>query len=129
MEKALTLEELLKLVATGKATATQKIQLSELLKTSTEQELKQEKSKKIEKIFDLMNELDLTREDVFKAFQEPSVLIYEWQGNKRFSGERGKLPQWTQDLKAQLSKEKALEFVVNKHEKGFKFIENLYKIK
>ena len=125
----LTFDELFKLVSSNKATASQKIRFAQLLTESTQEELKAEKENKIEKVIDLIEKLELTKEDIVKAFQKPPVLIFEWNSNKRYEGERGKLPQWATDLKSRLSKDEALKFVVANNEKGKVFVENLYKPK
>lgn len=125
-EKELTFEELEKLVFTKKANAFQKMKYAELLTTNTEQELKAEKEERIEKVFDLMEELEITKQDMLDKLKTPPALIFQWNGNNRYEGERGKLPQWTTELK-KLNKDEAMKFVVNGNEKGKKFVENLYK--
>jgi len=99
---------------------------AEMLTTNTEEELKVEKESRIEKVFDLMEELEISKQDMLDKLKSPPVLIFQWNGNNRFEGERGKLPSWTSELK-KLAKSEALKFVVNNNEKGKKFIENLYK--
>lgn len=125
-EKELTFEELEKLVFNKKANAFQKMEYARLLTESTKEELKAEKEQRIEKIFDLMEELEISKQDMLDKLKSPPVLIFQWNGNNRYEGERGKLPNWTTELK-KLPKSEALKFVVNNNEKGKKFIETLYK--
>lgn len=125
-DKELSFEELEKLVFSKKANAFQKMKYAEMLTTNTEQELKAEKETRIEKIFDLMEELEISKQDMLDKLKAPPVLIFQWNGNNRYEGERGKLPAWTTELK-KLAKDEALKFVVNGNDKGKKFIENLYK--
>lgn len=127
-DKELSFEELEKLVFSKKANAFQKMKYAELLTSNTEEELKVEKEARIDKVFDLMEELEISKQDMLDKLKSPPVLIFQWNGNNRFEGERGKLPNWTTELK-KLSKEEALKFVVNGSEKGKTFIENLYKPK
>lgn len=123
------LELLEKLVASKKATASQKIQYAQLLIQDTQEELKKEKEVKIEKIIDLMEELEITKDEILKAFQKPPVKIFDWKGNVRFEGERGKLPSWAGDMKKEITKEEALKCVIANSDKGKVFVENLYKPK
>lgn len=125
-DKELSFEELEKLVFSKKANAFQKMAYAEALTKNTEQELQAEKETRIEKIFDLMEELEISKQDLLEKLKSPPVLIFQWNGNNRYEGERGKLPQWTTELK-KLAKDEAMKFVVNGNEKGKKFIENLYK--
>lgn len=124
--KELTFDELEKLVFTKKANAFQKMEYFKLATENTEKELEKEKDDRIEQIFDLMEKLEITKQDLLDKLKAPPVMIFSWNGKNRFEGERGKLPAWTADLK-KISKDEALKFVVNNNEKGKKFIETLYK--
>lgn len=124
--KELTFEELEKLVFTKKANAFQKMEYFKLATENTEKELEKEKDDRIEQIFDLMEKLEITKQDLLDKLKAPPLVIFSWNGKNRFDGERGKFPAWTTDLK-KISKDEALKFVVNNNEKGKKFIETLYK--
>lgn len=125
-DKELSFEELEKLVFTKKANAFQKMAYADALAKNTQLELKAEKEERIEKIFDLMEELEISKQDMLDKLKSPPVLIFQWNGNNRYEGERGKLPAWTTELK-KLNKDEAMKFVVNGNEKGKKFVDNLYK--
>jgi len=126
-KKELSFEELEKLVFSKKANSFQKMKYAELLTKNTEEELKAEKETRIEKVFDLMEELEISKQDMLDKLKVPPVLIFEWDNNKRYQGERGKLPSWCADMKSQLKKEEAIKFVINGNEKGKEFVNNLYK--
>lgn len=125
--KELSFDEILKLITTNKATPTQKMRFAKMLEESTQQELEAEKEQKFNKVKELMEKLEISHEDMIKSLQKPAEKIFEWSGNARFEGERGKLPMWCNEMKSKISKEEALKSALT--EKGKVFVENLYKPK
>jgi DNA-binding protein H-NS len=116
----LTLEELLKLASNNKATTAQKKELSKLLSEQVEQEKEDAFDENINKIKNLITELGLNIPEVVKALSNPQVLIFKWKEYKKYSGERGRLPSWVAELKAELKKEEeALKFAKNDAGKAF----------
>lgn len=124
--KELTFEELEKLVFSKKADVFQKMKYAELLQANSQVELKAEKDTRIEKIFDLMEELEISKQDMLDKLKIPAVLIFQYNEHKRYEGERGKMPAWTYELK-KLSKSEVMKFVVNGNDKGKKFVETIFK--
>ncbi|MBU9542849.1 hypothetical protein [Burkholderia multivorans] len=125
-----TVEYLLKLVSSGKATATDKIRLSQMLQESAKDEAQEELKAKIEKVKKFIEDQGLTLDQVFKAIQPAPELIFEWtdeQGktHSRFTGEKGKFPIWVETMKKSITKEKAFSYA--KNDKGRTFVENVYK--
>ncbi|WP_176316834.1 hypothetical protein [Burkholderia vietnamiensis] len=124
--------ELLTKVGSGKATATDKIKLAELLNTSAQEEAKEEFNQKIVKVKEFIEKQGLTFQEVADAIKGPPALIFQWvddagKEHNRYEGEKGKFPIWVEDLKKSLTKEKALSFA--KNDKGRTFVENVYKPK
>ena len=124
--------ELLTKVGSGKATATDKIKLAELLNTSAKEEAKEEFNQKIEKVKEFIEKQGLTFQEVADAIKGPPALIFQWideQGKEhnRYEGERGKFPVWVEDMKKAITKEKALTYA--KADKGKAFVESVYKSK
>lgn len=116
----LTIDELLKLVTTNKATTAQKLELAKLLENQAEQEKADAFDENILKIKTLIAELGLNIPEVVKALSTPTILIFDWNGHKRFTGERGRFPDWVADMKKELKTQgEAEKFALNQAGKDF----------
>ncbi|WP_148222891.1 hypothetical protein [Paraburkholderia xenovorans] len=97
------LDELLKKVASGKATPTEKIKLSTLLNESAKVEAQQEKQEKIDKVLALIDELELSRSEVAEALNGPAEVLIRYvddtgQVHERYDGETA-TNKWLKALK------------------------------
>lgn len=109
-------------------TLSEKMELSRLLSVEAENEKKAKFQENIDKVKELIETLGLTSQEVVKALQAPAKILVSWNGHIRMEGERGKFPSWVEDFK-KLGKEECKKFVVNAEQKGFDFIDNLFKEK
>lgn len=128
-EKEITIDDLIKLISSGKATASDKMKLSKMLSSSAEEEAKNEFTAKIDDIKEYIKKKGLAIVDVVNALKDPMPIIFRWVDGEgkdhiRVQGEKGKPPAWTSDLKAKVTKEEALKMAIG--EKGKAFVENLY---
>lgn len=88
--------ELLSKVGSGKATATDKIKLAELLNTSAQEEAKEEFNQKIVKVKEFIEKQGLTFQEVADAIKGPPALIFQWvddagKEHNRYEGEKRKI--------------------------------------
>jgi hypothetical protein len=131
------LTDLLKKISSGKATATEKMELSRLLAEQSQQEAEKEREDKIEKIKAFIAEQGFDFEEFLSIFRPsrigpkndgPKEEIFKWefQGQTftRYTGERGKFPAWVAVMKAKLSESEAYKFALN--DKGRDFVKKLY---
>lgn len=128
-EKEITIDDLIKLISSGKATATDKMKLAEMLNSSAKEEAANEFIAKIDDIKEYIKKKGLAINDVANALKDPMPVIFRWVDSEgkehtRFQGEKGKPPAWTSDLKIKVSKADALSMAIG--DKGKTFIENLY---
>lgn len=124
-QKQLTLDELMKLVTTGKATATQKLQFAEMLSQSAKQEAEKEKASKVELIDAFIVEQGLTYEEYvnLKKPAPSTEVIWEWTADDgtvhtKIKGTKGK---WASKdyVKKSMTIDKALSFAKNEEGKAF----------
>lgn len=129
-QKELTLEELLKLVSTNKATAMQKLKFSQMLAQSAQEEAKQEKEAKVQEIDNFIVKSGLTVQEYLSLKKPATVqeIIWQWTDetgsvHTKMKGQKGK---WSSKdtVKKNLTKEKALEYA--KSNDGKAFVEKLY---
>ncbi|MBV5292423.1 MAG: hypothetical protein JZU58_08710 [Curvibacter lanceolatus] len=130
-QKQLTIDELMKLVSTGKATAMQKIDFAKLLNDSAQVEAQAEKQSKVQLIEDFILKQGLTVKEFIslKKPQPTNEVLFQWTDDKgtvhtKIKGQKGKWSSKDIILK-NLTKEKALEIATTTEAKAF--INNLYK--
>jgi len=123
-----TLDELVAKMSKGTLTTAEKLDLATMLNAQAQQEKEEAFAGNIEKIKALITELGLTIDEVVKALAKPMELIFDWNGNKRYTGQLGKFPEWTKELK-KIGKEQALTFVVGGNPKGKEFVEKVFEVK
>lgn len=126
-------EELLTLITTGKATASQKLEFATLLQTESKEEAEKEKMALMEKGKDTLIEMGISIIDfaIFLKGNTKALPIFTWiddQGKDhiRYEGERGKMPAWVKDMTRALTKSKALE-IAGDNDKAKKFVASAYK--
>lgn len=132
-QKQLSIDELMKLVTSGKATAIQKLQFAELLSKSAAEEAEKEKASKIELIDNFIKEQGLTYEEYVKL-KKPAPsneVIWEWTDNEgklhqKIKGTKGK---WASKDKVKNTITLAVALEHAKNEEGKKFIRNVYAAK
>jgi|GEM_PF-6982593 hypothetical protein len=127
--KELTLDDLVQLVMNKKATTEQKKLLSKLLDAQAEDESKAEFQKKIDKVKKVMEQEEITIDDLIKSMKEPQtpIFIYLDKANEKhevYGPMRGREPTWLTEMKKELTKEKALEMALS--ETGKQWIEKIY---
>lgn len=127
--KELTIEDLAQLVMAKKATTEQKVLLSQLLDKQAEDETKAEFQKKIDKVKKVMEQEEITLDDLIKSMKEPQAPIFIYvdkAGEKHevYGPMRGREPAWLTEMKRELTKEKALEMALN--EAGKQWVEKVY---
>lgn len=121
--------ELLKKITDGKATATDKVEFANLLQSSSKEELEKEKEEKFNRVKAVIEKEGLTFTEVIQSLKGASSKIFSWvdsQGkdHHRYEGELGKYPEWTKQLKDQVTKAEALKMATG--EKGKAFVEKVY---
>lgn len=124
--KELTLDELMKLVSTNKATAMQKIAFAKMLTTSALEEAQEEKLSKVKLIEDFIIKQGLTVQEFFslkKPQANTTEVLWQWTDeagttHTKFKGQRGK---WSSKdfVKQNLTKAKALELATTDEAKSF----------
>lgn len=127
--KAVTIEDLFKLVTTGKATAQDKMKLAELLQESAKEESQVEFKNKIEKIKAFIEKEGLTIQQVYEAVKEPVQPIFIWIDSnnvkhEKFGNEKGKPAAWIAEMKVKNTKEQALELALT--QSGKDWVEKIY---
>jgi len=128
MEQAITLDELIIKASKGALTIADKLAMADMLQAQAKAEKEEAFNGNIEKIKALIVELGLTVEEVAKALTKPQELIFNWNGNQRYSGQLGKFPEWVKELR-KLGKDQALTFVVNNSPKGREFVDKVFEVK
>jgi hypothetical protein len=128
--KTFTLEELLKLVSSNKATALQKLELAKLLNSNAQEEAQLEKVKIFEEIDTYINQKGITVNDYLlskKPVEAPKTVIFDYEedGNHylKYLGQKGK---WTPKafIVEKLSYVEALKYAVG--DAGKLFVKKLY---
>jgi hypothetical protein len=128
-----TIEELLSLVSTNKATGLQKIRFSELLAESAQEEVKKEKEDKVKGIDDYIVSQGLTVEEYLKfkktaagAVSQEIIFEYAQENGTKHIKYKGQKGQWASKkyITDTLTKAKALEYA--KGDEGKAFVEKLY---
>lgn len=127
--KAPTMQDLMQLVLSNKATSEQKKELSRLLDQSAEEESKQEFQKKIDRIKVVIEEEGLTIQEVYDSMKQPQQPIFVYIDEAKVSHQvfgpmRGKQPVWIAEMKKNVTKEKALEMALS--ESGKQWVEKTY---
>ena len=130
-QKQLTIDELMKLVSTNKATAMQKIAFAKMLNESAQIEAQEEKQSKVQLIEDFIVKQGLTVQE-FISLKKPVQkieILWQWtdENGTVHIKNKGQKGQWSSKeiVKKNLTKEKALEIATTTEAKAF--IEKLYK--
>lgn len=121
---------LIELVISNKATAQQKQELAKLLDTEAQEESKSEFAGKIEKVKQLMSQEGISLQDLIDEMKtplQPMFLYVDKAGNKHevTTPPRGKPAPWILEMKANVTKDNALEFALT--ESGKAWIAKVYK--
>jgi len=130
-DKQMTLDELMKLVSTNKATAMQKIAFAKMLNDSALIEAQEEKQSKVQTIENFIIKQGLTVQE-FISLKKPvfqNVVLWQWtdESGTVHTKNKGQKGKWSSKdiVKKNLTKEKALEIATTTEAKSF--IEKLYK--
>lgn len=113
-----------------KMSVQEKLELATLLSGEAEKEKAEQEKQTMDDIKAYIEKAGYSISDVADYFKGPAVAIFgpwvdkDGKSHTRYEGEKGKLPIWTSELKATVSKADALKMALG--EKGKKFVENLY---